>query len=116
MKKWNILHEVKSKNAKLKGDDVVDILLENRGIKTKKPKKGHYIIDIAPLQQTVENVDSQYTTPHSAEVGDYTEEICCLLSPCRGSCCPFITICISRDVFYLTASKLSLDISPTSQN
>ncbi|OGH03123.1 MAG: single-stranded-DNA-specific exonuclease RecJ [Candidatus Levybacteria bacterium RIFCSPHIGHO2_01_FULL_37_17] len=39
MKKWNLLHQVESQNSKVKNDDILDILLENRGIKTKKEKE-----------------------------------------------------------------------------
>ncbi len=36
MKQWQILNKVKSQKSKVKIDDLVKILLENRGIKTKK--------------------------------------------------------------------------------
>ncbi len=37
--KWEILNKVKSQRSKVKGQDIVDILLENRGLKTKKQKE-----------------------------------------------------------------------------
>lgn len=38
MKKWVISGELKIKNAKFKIDDLIDVLLENRGVKTAKEK------------------------------------------------------------------------------
>lgn len=36
---WKILNKLKAKNSKLKTESIVDVLLENRGLKTEKEKK-----------------------------------------------------------------------------
>ena len=38
MKNWNILSKLKTQNSKLKIDELINLLLENRNIKTKKEK------------------------------------------------------------------------------
>src|SRR3990172_4644627 len=39
MKKWEVLRKLKVKSEKLKVEEIVDVLLENRGIKTNKEKE-----------------------------------------------------------------------------
>jgi single-stranded-DNA-specific exonuclease len=39
MKTWNILSKLKTYNSDLKADELIDLLLENRGIKAKKEKE-----------------------------------------------------------------------------
>lgn len=36
MKKWNVLHELRAESGERRIVDLIDILLENRGIKTKE--------------------------------------------------------------------------------
>jgi single-stranded-DNA-specific exonuclease len=49
MKKWETLNKLKVKSERLKVEDLVDLLLENRGIKTKKEREEF-------LHPTLENV------------------------------------------------------------
>lgn len=39
MKKWEIQNKLKTQNSNFEVDELIDILLENRGIKTKKDRE-----------------------------------------------------------------------------
>jgi hypothetical protein len=55
MKKWELLSQLKVESSKFKVEDLLEILLENRGIVTKKEKDEFLHPDLAKV--TIENVE-----------------------------------------------------------
>lgn len=84
MKKWEIQQELKSQNAKVKVDDLINLLLQNRGITNEKDKE-HFLhpdlsevtpknvgIDTKQLQKTIQRITTAIEKQEQIVVfGDY---------------------------------------------
>lgn len=64
-KKWEIIGKLKVKNGKAKADDIVDILLKNRGIKTVKEKK-EFFSPTSPEKITLNSLGLERTSINKA--------------------------------------------------
>ena len=61
-KKWDILGEIKNKNEKIKIEEVIDLLLENRGIKTEKEREEFLHTDTSSVTSKSVGIDSRQLT------------------------------------------------------
>lgn len=59
MKKWNLLYKVRTSQSKLKIEEVLDILLENRGVKTKKEKSEFLNLSLSKISIKSVGIDSK---------------------------------------------------------